>query len=144
VSTLSYLHSVEDFQPHQLDGLPVGWPNPPRPETLLKSLRGMDAVVVAVDESGQVAGYVCGLSDEVLILYVWDLEVRPEHAGQLETELLRRLLDRYADIYQVNAHPAADRQPLFEALGLTPYRPQQAVAMTRMDLARQDGGQRAG
>ena len=143
MSQITYTHSTDGIEADQLKGLPVGWPNPPSSETVLKSLQRMDAVVLAVEESGRVAGFVAGLSDEVLILYVWTIEVRSEYQGTLERELLQRLLDRYSDIYQVNAHPDEGYRGLFEELGLVRYRPEQAIAMTRMDMALQNGGSRA-
>ena len=143
MSRVMFIDSTDGIQADQLRGLPAGWPNPPSPETNLKSLQGRDAVVLAVEETGQVAGYVCGLSDDVLILYVWTVEVLPEYRGELEKELLLRLLDRYGGIYQVNAHPDDSHRSVFEELGLVAYRPEQAVAMTRMDMTAQDGGSRA-
>ena len=143
MSQLTYTDSTDGIRAEQLKGLPAGWPNPPSPRTVLKSLSRMDGLVLAVEESGQVAGYVAGLSDEVLILYVWTIEVLPAYQGELERELLSRLLHRYGDIYQVNAHPDQRHRALFEELGLAKYRPEQATAMTRMDMALQNGGSRA-
>ena len=87
---------------------------------------------------------MCGLSDEVLILYIWDIQVLPDYQDQgIERELLRGLLERFDDIYQVNAHPDGRYQDLLLELGLVSYADDQAPAMTRMRLEIQDGGTRA-
>jgi len=94
--------------------------------------------------TGQIVGYACGMTDGILFLYVWDVEVRPEYAAQgVEKEMLRRLIEAVGDIYQINAHPDDRLRPIFEQLGFVAYRSYQATAMTRMRMDLQDGGPRA-
>jgi ribosomal protein S18 acetylase RimI-like enzyme len=141
MKTIHYTHSLDGMRPGQLAGLHEGWPRPPSPETHLESLRAMNAVVLAIDPAAdQVVGFICGMTDGVLVLYVWDLEVRRGYQGRgIEEELLRRLLEKHGRLYQVNAHPSAERVALFAKAGFVPYRPDQAVAMTRMRMDQQDG-----
>ena len=145
MSDIRYTTSLEGVRAEQLEGLHVGWPKPPSPATFLKSLRNMNAVVLAIDaEAGRVIGFVCGMTDETLILYVWDSEVLAAYRGAgIEQELLRRLLEAYGDIYQVNAHPQKDSRGLFAELGFTAYHADDALAMTKMNYDWQDGGPRA-
>jgi hypothetical protein len=124
----------------QLDGLRRAWVNPPSPAVTLASLRAMGAAVLALDERDKVVGFVCGMTDGLFVLYVWDLEVAvPDPEGRIARELLRRLLGRYGRLYQVNAHPSGDREELFASLGFERYPPQQAVAMTKMHMPWQGG-----
>ncbi len=136
-----YTYSADEVSAEQLAGLRTEWVNPPSPATTLAGLSAMNAAVLALDEAGQVVGFACGLTDGVLMLYVWDVEVLSAWRGQgLERELLSRLVERFGQVYQVNAHPSAELRPLFEGLGFAAYRPEQALAMTRMRMDWQDGG----
>ena len=114
--------------------------NSPTPALTLASLRGMNAVVVAQDPAGQVLGFAAGLTDGVMVLYVWDLCVRKDAPEDLKGRLLGRLLERFGQVYQVNAHPSREDRPLFEQAGFVPYAPQHACAMTIMRMDLQDGG----
>ena len=145
MNKVRYTYSLEGISPSQLTRLPVGWPKPPSPQTLLKSLQNMNAVVLAIDEeTNAVVGYACGMTDHVLILYIWGTELLPEYRGQgIRKQMLLRLLDRYGEIYQINIHPGQPDRRLFEELGFKAYAPEQAVAMTRMRYEWQDGGPNA-
>ncbi len=145
MSAIRYTDSVEGITAEQLEGLRGEWVNPPSAATTLKSLQHMNAVVLAMDEAtDRVIGFVCGMTDETLILYVWDSDVLPGHRGQgIEKALLGRLLGRFGDIYQVNANPHQAIRPVFEELGFVAYAPADAVAVTKMDYDLQKGGHRA-
>ena len=83
MSDIQYTTSLQGVRAEQLEGLHVGWPKPPSAATTLKSLSNMNAVVLAIDpETDQVIGFICGMTDETLILYVWDLEVLEVWRGQ--------------------------------------------------------------
>jgi len=77
----------------------------------------MNAGLLARDEeTDDVVGFVCGMTDQVLILYIWDLEVMPDYKEQgVEDELLAHLLDRYSDLYQINANPDSAIQAYFKS-----------------------------
>ena len=128
----------------QLADLHVGWPNPPSPETFLRSLRNMNAVVLAIDPTtDKVVGFVCGMTDKTLILYIWDHEVLPGYKG-IEEELLRRRLDQSGDIYQINTITFPDKHEIFEKQGFAAYdAAKTGLAMTRMRMDWQDGGPHA-
>jgi len=145
MNALEYTDSLDNISAAQFHGLPHDWPRPPGGRTVLKSLRAMNARMLAVDRStGRVAGYVCGMTDGVLILYVWDVQVRPDYAGRgVEREMLRRLIEAVGDIYQINANPDDRLRPVFEELGFAAYRGGEATAMTKMRMDLQDGGPRA-
>ena len=145
MNELQYTPSLAGITAANLAGLPHGWPKPPSGETVLKSLNVMNARMLAVDKStGQVVGYACGMTDGVLILYVWDVELRPEYSGRgIEREMLHRLFQTVGDIYQINANPDERGRPVFEGLGFVALRRDQACAMTRMRMDCQDGGPKA-
>ena len=127
-----------------LEGLHVGWPKPPSPATHLKSLRNMNAIMLAIDEdTGDVVGFISGMTDETLILFIWDLEVRTQyqHKG-IGSELLRRLLDAHGDVYQVNLNTNAKTRPFYERFGFVTHETL-VVGMTKMRMDLQDGGPRA-
>lgn len=141
MSDIRYTTSLEGITPEHLQGLHDGWPNPPSPETHLASLRHMNARVLAVDDAaGQVAGFICGMSDDTLLLYIWDLEVRQAYTDQeIERELLQRLLAQYAGIYQVNVVTDVARAPLFTEAGFAMH-PTLVIGMTITHIDAQDGG----
>lgn len=142
--SIRYTQSLDGITPEMLSDLCVGWPNPPSPATLLKSLAGCDLCVLAVDdEAGQVAGFVSGLTDGTLVLFIWLLEVRPayQHAG-LGSELARRLLDAAGPMYQVQLITDRKTQPFYERLGLVTH-PDQILGMAKVDIDLQDGGPHA-
>ncbi|MHC4716241.1 MAG: GNAT family N-acetyltransferase [Planctomycetota bacterium] len=144
MSGIRYTDSLEGIRPEDLEGLHRGWPKPPSPATHLKSLRNMNAVMLAVEEdTGRVIGFVCGMTDETLILYVWDAEVRPEYHEQgVREELLRRLLAARGGLYQVNAVINGWDWPFWKQLGFT-RDPNLVVGVTKMRRQWSDGGPRA-
>lgn len=135
MDSVRYQCGVDGVSADQVDGLRREWVSPPSPALTLASLRAMGAVVLALDEHDKVVGFVCGMTDGLLVLYVWDVEVTaPDPEGRIERELLRRLIERYGQLYQVNAHPSIEREELFASLGFRRYRPEQAAAMTKMHM----------
>lgn len=143
--TIRYLDSVQSVRPEQLEELRADWPRPPSAATALESLRNMNAVILALDEEAdRIAGFVCGMTDHTLILYIWDVEVLPRYRGQhLEREMLRRLLDTH-EMYQVNTICIPEHRATFEQLGFRTYDPERhGAAMTKMRMDWQDGGPRA-
>ena len=145
MSPIRYEHSIAAIAPRQLHGLHTGWPNPPSSETFFASLSAMNAVVFALDaESNDVVGYVCGMTDGILILYIWDLEVLPEYQNRdVESKLLQCLLEKHGNIYQVNANPHSGTQPYFEQEGFRSVDRSGSEYMTRMHLEWQNGGPNA-
>ena len=144
MSDILYTDSLEGISSKNLEHLHVGWCNPPSPGTHLKSLRNMNAIMLAVERtSGDVVGFISGMTDETLILFIWDIEVRPEYQRRgIGMELVRRLLEKHGDIYQVNLHTDARTRPFYERLGFVAD-PELFVGMTRMNMDLQDGGSRA-
>lgn len=133
-----YRESVAGIEASQLRGFFADppWPNPPTPETHLRLLRGSDHVVLAVDdESGQVVGFVTAVGDGVLSAYLPLLEVLPAYRGRgIGGELVRRMLDRLADLYMVDLVCDPELEPFYARFGLRP-----AHAMVRRNYARQSG-----
>jgi GNAT superfamily N-acetyltransferase len=127
-----------------LEGLPAGWPNPPSPATLLKSMTGCDLCLLAVDDAAeQVVGLITGLTEGTLVLFVWLLEVREGWQQEgIGSELVRRLLDAAGPIYQVQLITDRKTQPFYERLGLTTD-DELLVGMAKIDYERQNGGDHA-
>ena len=134
------------MRPEQLEGLHVGWPDPPSPATFLASLCRMNAVALAVDAATKaVVGFACGMTDRTLFLYIWDHEVLPDYAGRgIEREMIRRLLERHGRVYQVNTILMPGKRALFEGLGFAAYDTgTNGVALTKMRMEWQNGGPHA-
>lgn len=115
-----YHESCESIQPEQLRGFFVGWPNPPSPEAHLKILQKAHAIVVAIDdETGKVVGFVNAVSDGIMSAYIPLLEVLPEyqHRG-IGRELMRRILDKFKDLYMIDLTCDVDRQDFYRQLGM--------------------------
>jgi len=115
---IEYTTSLEGIDAGELEGFFVGWPSPPSPARHLEILRGSSDVVVAKD-GNQVVGFVTAISDGVVSGYIPLLEVLPAYQGRgIGTELVRRVLDRLANLYMVDVICDEDVAPFYERLGL--------------------------
>ena len=118
--SIEYTDSLENITPEHLQGFFVGWPNPPSPAIHLKILQGSDAVELAIDtEAGRVVGFTTGLTDGVITSYISYLEVLPQYQGRgIGSELTRRVLRRFANLYGVSLHCDEDLQPFYARFGM--------------------------
>ena len=115
---IEYTTSLDDVTPDQLEGFFVGWPSPPSQRKHLELLEGSAHAVLAKD-GARVVGFVTAISDGVLSAYVPLLEVLPEYQRRgIGTELVRRLLDRVANLYMVDVICDEDVVPFYERFGL--------------------------
>jgi ribosomal protein S18 acetylase RimI-like enzyme len=121
-ATIRYIESLDGIRPELLGGFFVGWPSPPTPETHLEILHGSSHVVLAIDEgSGSVVGFVTAVSDGLLSGYIPLLEVLPSHRGRgIGGELMRRMMERLADLYMVDLVCDSDLEAFYERLGMRP------------------------
>lgn len=115
-----YTASLDGIEPDHLDGLFVGWPDPPAPATLLRLLHGSSHVELALDDrTGHVVGFVTAISDGVLTAYVPLLEVLPTHQGRgIGRALVTRLLARIGHLYSVCLHCDPDVEAFYAPFGL--------------------------
>lgn len=133
--TVTWLTSTADISANDLHGFFVGWPNPPDPSTHLRVLEGSDEVVLAVDNSGKVVGYITAITDGVLAAYIPHLEVLPEWQGRgIGSELVRRMLERLRDLYMIDLMCDPELRPYYERLG---FRRSQGMVIRNYD--RQSG-----
>ena len=134
---IRYTDELEGISADQLHGgFFVGWPNPPSAETHLNILQSSYAIVLALDTTNQVVGFINAISDGVLSAYIPLLEVLPEYERQgIGSELTRRMLARLSDLYMVDLLCDDDLQPFYARLGLTP-----ATGMLMRNYANQSGG----
>ena len=120
-------------------GFWVGWPEPPSPDQHLASLRGSEAVVLAIDESGGagdgsaggrlVVGFVNAAGDGVLASSIPFLEVLPAWQGRgIGSELVHRIVAALSPRYMIDLTCDEDLIPFYERLGFQPHR-----AMIRRD-----------
>ncbi|MCP2014130.1 GNAT superfamily N-acetyltransferase [Deinococcus sp. HSC-46F16] len=81
----------------------VGWTSYTRdPEALACALRQSGFVWAAWDGAGDLIGLVRGVTDDVSILYVQDLLVRPEWQRRgVGRALMKAVLERYAHVMQM-------------------------------------------
>ncbi len=140
---IRYTQSLDSVSHRMLSGLHAGWPNPPSPEAHLASLAGCNARMLAIDdEANTVAGFLTGLTDGILILYLWDLEVRSAYQGKgIGTRLVHQLCEAVGPIYQVQLLTDRKTQPFYERLGLATDE-NLLVGMARIDRSLQNGAGR--
>ncbi|WP_293912683.1 GNAT family N-acetyltransferase [Deinococcus sp.] len=131
---IAYSTDPHHLMSSQLTGFFVGWPDPPRPETLLKLLRSSYRAVLAHDGE-RVVGFATAISDGVLSAYIPLLEVLPEYQGRgLGSEIMRLLLAELDHLYMVDVMCDDEVVPFYERLGL-----RRAGGLIRRNYARQSG-----
>ncbi|GMA14091.1 N-acetyltransferase [Deinococcus metallilatus] len=81
----------------------VGWTSYTRdPEALARAVRQSGFVWTARDKAGELLGLVRGVTDDVSILYVQDILVRPDGQRRgVGRALLEAVLERYAQVMQM-------------------------------------------
>ncbi|PYE55007.1 GNAT family N-acetyltransferase [Deinococcus yavapaiensis] len=115
---ITYTSDLSTVTAEHLTGFFVGWPNAPRPETLLRLLQGSYRVVLAL-EGERVVGFANAVSDGVLSAYVPLLEVLPEYQGRgVGSQIVRRLARDLSHLYMVDVLCDEDVVPFYERLGL--------------------------
>jgi GNAT superfamily N-acetyltransferase len=76
-----------------------GWPDPPDPDEHLRLLENGDAGVHALEEPGDVVGFITATADDMLYAYIPLLEVLPAYrGGGIYRQLLRRVLSGFRDL----------------------------------------------
>ncbi len=116
---ITYSETLEGISPDSLQGFFEGWPDAPSPLAHIRILEGSDAVVLALGEDGQVAGYITAISDGVSCAYIPHLEVLPAYRGKgIGKELVRRMLAKLDHLYMVDLLCDPDVQPFYERLGM--------------------------
>lgn len=100
----------------------VGWTNyTNRPEKLAKAYQNSLCVLGAYDGDKRI-GVVRAVGDGISIVFVQDLLVLPEYQRQgVGTRLLRAILERFADVYQIEllTDDTSKTTAFYESLGLT-------------------------
>lgn len=118
-----YPDTPEGLRAHRLrGGFFEGWPDPPDPDEDLRLLENGDAGVHALEESGDVVGFITAIADNVLYAYIPLLEVLPAYqGGGVYRELLRRVLSGFRDLTWCGTalRPRAAR-PFYALLGMRP------------------------
>jgi len=130
---IKYTDSLDSITADQLIGFFVGWPNPPSPATHLRILDASAAIELAIDtDSGRVVGFMNALTDSILCVYFPLLEILPEyqHKG-IGTELTRRMLERFKELYMADLLCDTSVQPFYERLGI---RPATGAALRQFDF----------
>jgi ribosomal protein S18 acetylase RimI-like enzyme len=119
---IEYDDDVSGLRPEDLEGFFVDWPVPPSPERRLAILHGSDRVLLAREPgSGRVVGFVTAVTDGVLSAYIPLLEVVPDHQGAgIGTELMRRLLEEFRDLYIVDLVCDPQLESFYRRFGMVP------------------------
>lgn len=117
---ITYTDSLESVTADKLTGFFVGWPKPPSPRIHLRILKNSHRTIIALDtEFDRVVGFINAISDGSMAAYIPLLEVLPEYQGQgIGTELLRRILDTYKDLYMIDLMTDADKETFYTRLGM--------------------------
>jgi ribosomal protein S18 acetylase RimI-like enzyme len=123
---IRYTTDVADLTPDRLTGFWEGWPTAPSPEMHLRSLRGAELAILAIDDSDhdeRVVGFITVVGDGVLSAFIPFLEVLPAHRSLgIATELLRRAVAAMADRYGIDLVCDDDIVAFYEARGFTAVR----------------------
>ena len=102
-----------------LEGFFDGWPKAPTAASLLRVLVNSTLTVVAWDDDS-VVGFVNVLSDGELAAYIPLLEVRRDYRLLgIGSELVRRVIEHFSDVYMIDAVCDDDVVPFYEQLGLS-------------------------
>lgn len=113
----------------------MGWPNKPSPETRLRLLRKSDYRIIALNERGEVVGFITAITDGVLSVYIPFLEVLPGYQGKgIGQELLKRMLDKCRTLYMIDLSCDPKMQPFYERLGM-----EKSVGMRIRHFSHQNG-----
>ena len=132
---MTYRATLDGIGAQQLSGFFDGWPNPPTPDTLYRILKRAYAFVLALNEKGEVVGFIHAISDGILTAYIPLLEVRPDYKGQgIGSELVRLLLSQLEGLYMVDTACDDDLVPFYERFGMT-----RGNAVARRNDAAQSG-----
>jgi len=117
---MRYTDSLDGITPDKLTGHFAEWSNQPSPEAHLRILEGSDYAGLAVDEeSGHVIGFITAISDRISCTFIPHLGVLRGHRGKgIGSELVRRCLEHYKDIYAIDLMCDEDVVPFYERLGL--------------------------
>jgi ribosomal protein S18 acetylase RimI-like enzyme len=117
---ISYKDSFNEIKDAGFDGFFVGWPSPPSPETFRKLLENSDYFVIAVDTAtNRAIGFITCITDWVLTAYITLLEVLPEYQGRgIGAELVRRVFEKFDDIYKVELMCDEELQNYYAKLGM--------------------------
>lgn len=115
-----YKDSLSEISVNQLKGFFVGWPTPPTPETHLEILRKSSYCVLAIDnDTENVVGFINAISDNIMSTYIPLLEVLPEYQKKgIGQKLVRKVLNKYKDLYMIDLCCDVETQPFYEKLGL--------------------------
>ena len=114
-----YTNSIDEISSDMLHGFFVDWPNPPEAETHLKLLKNSYKVVIALNDTSQVVGFITAISDGVLSAYIPFLEVLPEYKNQgIGQELVKRMLKELEQIYMIDLCCDENLIPYYEKFGM--------------------------
>ena len=85
---------------------------------MLKSAWRNSSAVVTVRDDGELIGLARGLTDRGTTLFICDVLVHPDHQKRgIGSELMRRLVQPYEDIYQIVLLTDPETLPFYRKLG---------------------------
>jgi ribosomal protein S18 acetylase RimI-like enzyme len=115
---VTYQVGCERVTAEHLEGFFDGWPKSPTPESLLRVLQNSTLAVLAWN-ADHVVGFVNALSDGELAAYIPLLEVRRAYRNTgIGTELVRRVMEHFSDVYMIDAVCDEEVVPFYERLGM--------------------------
>ena len=138
---IEYKDNIEGVTSDRLNGLFVGWPKPPTPDTLLRILHNSSHIVLAIDsDTDTVIGFITAISDNIISAYIPLLEVLPQYQGKgIGGELMRRMMKKLEGLYMIDLICNKDKVAFYEKFGLKSATKTGVEAMIGRDFAAQSG-----
>jgi len=116
---IEYKKDLSGITEGMLKGFFGGWLNPPNSETHLKILKNSYYFIIAVDRDvDKVVGFISAISDGIIAAYIPLLEVIEPYRGKgIGSELVKRTLEEFADLYMVDICHDVDLAPYYTRFG---------------------------
>lgn len=135
---INYQTDLQNIEPRQLENFFVGWKNPPNSQQLWEILNNSEFKVLAVsniESELKIVGFVNGLSDKVLTVYINLLEVLPEFQKKgIGTILMSKMLELTKDFYMIDLVCDENLTDFYQKFGM-----KKQISMSKRNYARQNG-----
>lgn len=135
---ISYQTNLQNIDAEYLEGFFVGWPKSPNSQKLWKILDNSQFKIIAtinLEDKPKVVGFVAGLSDKVLTVYISLLEVLPPFQKMgIGRILMSKMLELTKDFYMIDLVCDQDLTSFYQKFGM-----KKQIAMSKRNYNAQNG-----